>query len=328
MARRQFDERDARIRPARSTRPRSKDRPDYSKAERALVISVERGRYLCANESGNEITAMKARELGKNAIVVGDNVGVVGDLSGAPGSLARIVSVLPRKNSLTRTIDDGENFEKTIAANLDQMIIVTAVADPEPRTGFVDRCLAVAYDQGIKPILVMTKCDLKHPDDFLANYRALELQIFTTQKGADVSAIAQALRNKTTVLIGHSGVGKSTLVNAIIGTVSRRTGDVNLVTGRGRHTSSSAIAFRLPESESGWIIDTPGVRSFGLDHIDQNRIIASFTEFESVIASCAKNCSHRESGCALNDYERTHPESAGRIAGLRRVLSSSGQPII
>ena len=126
---------------------------------------------------------MKARELGKNAIVVGDRVGVVGDTSGNPGSLARIVTVLPRRNSLSRTIDDGENLEKTIAANLDQMMIVVSIADPEPRTGFVDRCLAVAFDQGINPILVVTKCDLKSPDDFVKNYQDLAIQIFTSKKG-------------------------------------------------------------------------------------------------------------------------------------------------
>ena len=328
MARRHFDERDARVRPSRSTRPRSKDRPDYSGALQGLVISVERGRYLCITETQTEIVAMKARELGKNAIVVGDRVGIVGDISGQPGSLARIVSVLPRQNSLTRTVDDGESFEKTIAANVDQMMIVVAAANPEPRTGFIDRCLAVAYDQRITPILVMTKCDLKNPAQFLDNYRELELKIFTSAKGGDISEIADALLDRTTVLIGHSGVGKSTLVNAIIGDSSRRTGDVNTVTGRGRHTSSSAIAIRIPHSNSGWIIDTPGVRSFGLDHIDQGRVIASFTEFEAVIAQCPKNCSHDETGCALNDYASQHPDSAGRIAGLRRVLASGNQPII
>ena len=123
MVKQRFDESDARIRPARSTRPRSKDRPDYSAATSVLVIGVERGRYQCVLENGTEISAMKSRELGKNAIVVGDKVGVVGDLSGADGSLARIVSVLERKNSLTRTIDDAGAFEKTIAANVDQMEI-------------------------------------------------------------------------------------------------------------------------------------------------------------------------------------------------------------
>ena len=117
--RRNFDESDARRnRPPRSTRPRSKDRPDHSDATTALVINVERGRYQCIVGDSIFVNAMKARELGKNAIVVGDRVGLVGDLSGKEGSLARIVRVNERKNSLTRTIDDGERFEKTIAAKI------------------------------------------------------------------------------------------------------------------------------------------------------------------------------------------------------------------
>ena len=325
MARRQFDERDVKSRPPRSTRPRSKDRPDYSGAEIATVIGVERGRYLCIKEDGSEINAMKSRELGKNSIVVGDRVGIVGDVSGREGTLARIAKVEDRRNSLTRTIDDGEKFEKTIAANVDQMVIVAAVSDPEPRTGFIDRCLAVAYDQGISPILVMTKSDLGDPTPFLSEYRSLDFPIFITQRGADITPIRNALQNKSSVMIGHSGVGKSTLVNALIGINSRRTGDVNLVTGRGRHTSSSAIALRIPDS--GWIIDTPGVRSFGLDHVDVTRVIASFTDLASVIAKCPKNCSHDEVDCALNHYVVERKEAAPRIASLRRVLASRSQPI-
>lgn len=326
MVRRNFDESDARRnRPPRSTRPRSKDRPDHSDATTALVINVERGRYQCIVGDSVLVSAMKARELGKNAIVVGDCVGLVGDLSGKEGSLARIVRVNERKNSLTRTIDDGERFEKTIAANLDQMVIVAAAKDPEPRTGFIDRCLAVAYDQGISPILVMTKIDLQDPEEFLKNYQSLELQVFATRKGEDVAPLLKLLSGKTSVLIGHSGVGKSTLVNSLIGEDSRRTGDVNLVTGRGRHTSSSAIALLLPKG--GWIIDTPGVRSFGLDHVDIGRIIASFTDLGEVISRCPKNCSHDEIDCALNDYMKESPERASRIAGLRRVLASRLQPI-
>ena len=146
MARRRPDESDIRIRPPRSTRPRSKDRPEHKSAISAYVVTVDRGRTLCKTESGTLVNAMKARELGKNSVVVGDLVNLVGDTTGKEGSLARIVAVQPRRNTLSRTIDDAGAFEKTIAANIDQMIIVAASANPEPRHGFIDRCLAVAYD--------------------------------------------------------------------------------------------------------------------------------------------------------------------------------------
>ncbi len=325
MARRRPDESDIRIRPPRSTRPRSKDRPEHKSAISARVVTVDRGRTLCRTENGNFVNAMKARELGKNSVVVGDLVNLVGDTSGIEGTLARIVGVQPRKNSLSRTIDDAGAFEKTIASNIDQMLIVAASANPEPRHGFVDRCLAVAFDQGITPIIVMTKSDLADSRNFLETYSSLDVTAFATARGADLSEITKQLAGKSSVLIGHSGVGKSTLVNALLGGEHRATGAVNDATGRGRHTSSSAIAFELPTG--GTIIDTPGVRSFGLEHIDRSRIIGSFEELQPALALCPKNCSHDEEKCGLNGFISDRPDLQRRVAGLRRLLTASAQPI-
>ena len=334
-SRRDYEEREVRIRPGRTKRPRSKDRPDYSELPTAFVTTVDRGRITCNLANGKTVTAMKARELGKNAIVVGDLIRLDGDISASPGTLARAVEVQARRNYLARTVDDVGAFEKVVAANVDQLVIVISAANPQPRHGFIARSLAVAFDQGITPIVVVTKCDLADPTEFLMPYRALDVVIImssiltaksdrTASENSGVHDLAGLLSNKISVLIGHSGVGKSTMVNRLVGSDARATGNVNDATGRGRHTSSSAYALALPTG--GWIIDTPGIRSFGLEHLDVSRIIGSFPDLAQVIASCPKLCSHDEPGCALNDIS---PDSSSyqRVASLRRLLKDSGQPI-
>ena len=319
MTARELDEDDVRIRPKRSSRPRTKDRPDYSQAELARIIAVDRGRSTALIEvTGIVVTAMKARELGKKSVVVGDIVRIVGDTSGKVDTLARIVAVEPRRNELTRTVEDDAGMERMIVSNVDQLGIVLAAANPEPRHGFVDRALVVAFDQRITPIIIMTKCDLADPTEFLSAYKDLDVQSLQIQRGADLTALRTILAGKRTVLLGHSGVGKSTLVNALVENAQRATGDVNDVTGRGRHTSSSAIALELNDN-SGWIIDTPGVRSFGLAHVERDRVIGAFSEFADAIEHCPRNCSHDEEGCALNSMI-TDPNSLARLANLRGLL--------
>ena len=341
-----WDEDDVRINKSRQfgssnkARPRTKDRPDYSKAQVATITEVDRGRVKCLIESDTGkliVTAMKARELGKKSVVVGDLVSIVGDISGADGSLARVVAVLPRRNSLTRTIDDHENDERVIVANVDQIAIVISTTNPEPREGFVDRALVVAFDQGITPIIIMTKQDLASGDEFLKTYKDLDITIYKIDRNSDLAKLKEILSNKITVLLGHSGVGKSTLVNNLLGSIKdagltsdigstyRATGDVNEVTGRGRHTSSSAVALPLSPTfsgdEFGWIIDTPGVRSFGIAHIQPSRVISAFAEFTEAISHCPKNCSHSETECALNNWPGLTNQNLARLASLRRVLS-------
>jgi ribosome biogenesis GTPase len=319
MTARELDEDDVRTRPKRSSRPRTKDRPDYSAAELARIIAVDRGRSAALIENtGVIVTAMKARELGKKSVVVGDIVRIVGDISGKVDTLARIVAVEPRINELTRTVEDDAGMERMIVANVDQIGIVLAAASPEPRHGFVDRALVVAFDQRIKPIILMTKCDLADPAEFLAPYKDLDVDAICLERGGDLTLLRQELAGKRTVLLGHSGVGKSTLVNALVESANRATGDVNDVTGRGRHTSSSAIALEL-DDKSGWIIDTPGVRSFGLAHVQRDRVIGAFREFADAIEHCPRNCSHDEVDCALNSMI-TDPGSQARLANLRGLL--------
>lgn len=270
-----------RIRPnPKGNRPRTKVRPTHDDAPTGWVTNVDRGRFgVLVSGTGDDagerlITATKARELGKKSVVTGDHVSLVGDVSGDPGSLARIVRVAERSTLLRRSADDTDDVERVIVANADQMLVVVAAADPEPRTRLIDRYLVAAFDAGLDPILCITKTDLADPTDFLAHFACLSLRIVTSRSDdVPFDALHEVLDGKVTVTVGHSGVGKSTLVNAITGS-TRATGVVNAVTGRGRHTSSSSIALRV--RDGGWIIDTPGVRSFGLGHVEPANVFRAF----------------------------------------------------
>ena len=325
--RRSFDhlEQESFDRPRRRTRPRTKDRPSYDDAVDAFVVTVDRGRYTCRLVSDEDVvvTAMKSRPLGRKGVVTGDRVRVVGDVSGADGSLARIVEVAERTAVLRRTADDDDPVERVIVANADQLVIVVALADPEPRTGLVDRALAAAYDAGIDPLLCLTKADLADPEPFLGIYRPLDVPYTVTQRGADVSAVLEKLRGRTSVMLGHSGVGKSTLVNALVPGTDRAIGVVNDVTGRGRHTSTSALMLRLPDG-SGWIVDTPGIRSFGLAHVDPSQLIRAFTDLAALTHDCSRGCTHAETEpeCALDAAIADGTVEAARVTSYRRLLSS------
>jgi ribosome biogenesis GTPase len=310
-------------RPRRRTRPRTKDRPTYDDAVGAVVVTVDRGRYTCLVD-GRQVTAMKSRPLGRKGVVVGDRVRLVGDVSGDDGSLARIVEVDERRTVLRRTADDDDPVERVIVANADQLVVVTALADPEPRPRLIDRALVAAYDTGLEPLLCLTKSDLADPETLLGIYRPLGVPYVVSQRGGDLAAVRGRLSGKVSVLVGHSGVGKSTLVNALVPGTDRAIGQVNAVTGRGRHTSTSALMLRLPGDEDGWIVDTPGIRSFGLAHVRPGDLIGAFPDLEELTDPCPRGCTHgvAEPECGLDTAVAQGRTEADRVESFRRLLAS------
>lgn len=371
-----FDESDVKVRPnKRGSRPRTKESPDHPDAELGRVITVDRGRYRVhmhrADDGERLVTAVRAKALRRSPIVPGDVVALVGDTSGDEGTLARLVRIEERATLLRRSADDTDDAERVVVANADQLLIVVAAADPAPRTGFIDRALVAAFEAGIEPILLITKADLAadpaDPAGLLAHYAELSLTTVVSRRrdaesdvgagddaGEDADADADALDEQAvarlhtlldghvTAMIGHSGVGKSTMVNALTG-AERATGGVNDVTGRGRHTSSSTVALRLRTAgevsssagadEAGsaagvsWIIDTPGVRSFGLAHVDPDGVLAAFEDLVEGSADCEPGCAHEspQGGCALDAWVaagRAGDHGPARLASLRGLLSS------
>jgi len=284
------------------------------------VVAVDRGRYTC-RVGVNTVTAMRARELGRKSVVVGDRVSLVGDTSGATDALARIVRIAGRVSVLRRTADDTDPYERVIVANADQLVIVTALASPPPRTGLIDRCLVAAYVGGLDPLLCLTKSDLADPAELTVLYSDLGLRTVSVRRDLPYDAVRDELAGRVSVLVGHSGVGKSTLVNALIPDAARATGRVSDV-GKGRHTSSSAVMLAL--DDDGWIVDTPGIRSFGLAHVQPSDVLATFPDLVEGALGCPSNCEHRlaADGCALDDWVAAGHATPGRLAAFRRLLAA------
>ncbi|ALU21097.1 GTPase EngC [Corynebacterium pseudotuberculosis] len=330
MARRssahRWDESDVRVRPSKGSRPRTKDRPRHDDALFGMVVTKDRGRWGVvldsADPAADPIVCMRAREMGRTAVEVGDRVGVVGDTSGRPGSLARIVKLEERTSVLRRTADDTDPYERIVVANAHRLLIVCAVADPPPRAGFVERALVAAFVGNLQPILCLTKSDLADPTQFAEEFSSLNVPVVVCGIDDPIAPVQELVTNSVTATIGHSGVGKSTLVNRLVPDAFRETGTVSGV-GKGRHTSTQAVALRLPGG--GWIVDTPGIRSFGLAHVDADAVVGVFEDLFAATENCPRGCTHAgppaDPECALDQFDADSP-TGRRVIAVRKLLAS------
>ena len=237
-----------------------------------------------------------------------------------------IVAQLPRHSELCRP--DMRGQLKPVAANVDQIVIVFAPL-PHPHANLIDRYLIAAEHAGIRPLLLLNKADLIDAqsaamiDSLLAIYRQLDYPLLevSAHGGGGMDELRQRLDGRISVFVGQSGVGKSSLVNSLLPGVDTRVGALSEVTGKGTHTTTTARLFHFPGG--GELIDSPGIREFGLSHVSRDDVEAGFLEFRDLLGHCRfRDCKHdREPGCALLQALEDGRIQPQRMASYRHILA-------
>lgn len=297
-------------------------RAERSRQRPGRVIAVDRGRIRVVLDGEAPEDALDARYGGAmrgRRVVVGDRVRVAPAQGDGP---ARVVERLDRTTELARTGDDLDRDVRVLVADADAVAVVVGADNLSAGLRFADRVIVAATTGGLGVLLVVNKIDVLDADGAalldvaLEPYRGAVMEVLRTSAhtGEGIEALRARLAQRWTVLTGHSGVGKSSLTNALVPDVERRTGEVG--PRGGRHTTVASIALPLPDG--GWLVDTPGVRSFGLGMLDRRGVAAGFPELAGL--RCAlDDCRHdAEPGCALPSAG-LHPE---RRAAFERLAAA------
>ncbi|GAA0562090.1 small ribosomal subunit biogenesis GTPase RsgA [Halomonas salifodinae] len=227
---------------------------------------------------------------------------------------------------------DARGQLKPVAANIDQILIVFAV-EPAPHANLIDRYLVAAEATGIAPVLVLNKTDLLPEGGgelmtLLGQYQALGYPVVTTTTAEEhgLDALRARLAGRTSVFVGQSGVGKSSLIDRLLPDETLRIGALSEDSRKGTHTTTTArlYAFDNDDSEAGELIDSPGIREFGLTHLDAQQVTEGFVEFRDLLGHCRfRDCRHQqEPGCALLEAVERGEIRAARFASYRRILDS------
>jgi ribosome biogenesis GTPase len=301
---------------------------------KGLVYKSTGSWYILRDPSGRSWNArikgvLKLEDItSTNPVAVGDWVDF--EIESDAQNTALIDQILPRHNYINRQSPRHKHQHHIVAANLDQTVLVVTLREPRTSQGFIDRFLVAAEMYHVKPVLVFNKSDL---------YRAKELQLFealrdmyqllgypvllvSAEKQEGLDELNLVLRDKTTLMSGHSGVGKSSLLNVLFPGMNRKTQDVSGWSGKGQHTTTFAEMFDLPQG--GKIIDTPGMREFGIVDLSKQELSHYFPEMKNRIQNCQfNNCLHsNEPGCAIKAAVNQGMIHEDRYVSYRTILDS------
>ncbi len=291
-------------------------------AEREGLITAHYGTQVMVEAAQGESQRCHLRA-NLEGLVTGDRVvWCPGDPTGV------VVAQLERHSELRRP--DPHGALKPVAANIDQILIVVAPY-PEPHANLIDRYLVAAENVQIRPVLLLNKTDLLNEDPALEQgiakllepYASLGYQLLhTSTKAGGMAQLHAALSDRISVFVGQSGVGKSSLVNALLPEAGLRVGALSETTLKGTHTTTTAQLFHLPSG--GTLIDSPGIREFGLWHMDKEQVEAGFVEFRPHLGRCKfRDCQHQqEPDCAILQAAEDGSISAARLESYRRIIGS------
>jgi len=323
-------------------------------SERGVVLSGTGGVWRVRTEAGEtrEVTLrgrLKKAHAGKRPdgsrrrdteraaaetlkLAVGDEVMLEPDDRGETWAIA---SILPRRSRLARREPGGRYGERVVAANVDQVVVVLAAAKPDPHPRMLDRFLVIAEGNGLAARVVINKVDLVGASaaaERFADYARAGYPLhFTSAKdGTGIDAMRAALRGRTSVLSGPSGVGKSSLLNALYPGLNLRVGEISESVNKGRHTTVGALLHPLPSvggEPGGFVVDTPGLREVGLWGLPLQGLDRCFPEFRSFLDECRfADCTHVvEPGCAVRAAVERGEVSADRYASYLKLREELGE---